>query len=80
MKTRQECLFQLRECTSIDTLEKVIEINRYKLSLSESEAFYSAADHRRAELVINKLYNKISSGVWKCVHYINERINYERND
>ncbi|EGM6032564.1 hemolysin activation protein, partial [Escherichia coli] len=56
MKTKQEWLFQLRKCTSRDTLEKVIEINRYKLHLSESEAFYSAADHRRAELVMNKLY------------------------
>ncbi|HCB8920633.1 TPA: hemolysin activation protein, partial [Salmonella enterica] len=55
MKTKQEWLFQLRKCTSRDTLEKVIDINRYKLPLSESEAFYSAADHRRAELVMNKL-------------------------
>ena len=68
MKTKQEWLFQLRKCKSRDTLEKVIEINRYKLSLSESEAFYSAADHRRAELVMNKLYDKVPSGVWKYVH------------
>ncbi|EKG5207319.1 Hha/YmoA family nucleoid-associated regulatory protein, partial [Escherichia coli] len=40
----------------------------YKLPLSESEAFYSAADHRRAELVMNKLYDKVPSGVWKYVH------------
>ncbi|HEA3481286.1 TPA: hemolysin activation protein, partial [Escherichia coli] len=38
------------------------------LPLSESEAFYSAADHRRAELVMNKLYDKVLSGVWKYVH------------
>ncbi|KYJ52920.1 hemolysin activation protein [Salmonella enterica subsp. enterica serovar Typhimurium] len=63
-----KALFQLRKCTSRDTLEKVIEINRYKLPLSESEAFYSAADHRRAELVMNKLYDKVPSGVWKYVH------------
>lgn len=44
MKTKQEWLFQLRKCTSRDTLEKVIEITRYKLPLSESEAFYSAAE------------------------------------
>ncbi|EJT8630151.1 transcriptional regulator [Salmonella enterica subsp. enterica serovar Braenderup] len=43
-------------------------VNRYKLPLSESEAFYSAADHRRAELVMNKLYDKVPSGVWKYVH------------
>ncbi|HCO6894765.1 Hha/YmoA family nucleoid-associated regulatory protein, partial [Salmonella enterica] len=27
-----------------------------------------AADHRRAELVMNKLYDKVPSGVWKYVH------------
>ncbi|EGB69678.1 hemolysin expression modulating protein [Escherichia coli TW10509] len=40
MKTRKEWLYQLRKCTSRETLEKVIEINSYKLSLSESEAFF----------------------------------------
>ncbi|EFH5056431.1 TPA: hemolysin expression modulator Hha [Escherichia coli] len=68
MKTRKEWLYQLRKCTSRETLEKVIDINSYKLSLSESEAFFSAADHRRAELVMNKLYDKVPSGVWKYVH------------
>ncbi len=68
MKTRKEWLYQLRKCTSRETLEKVIEINSYKLSLSESEAFFSAADHRRAELVMNKLYDKVPSGVWKYVY------------
>ncbi|EPD7535296.1 Hha/YmoA family nucleoid-associated regulatory protein [Escherichia coli] len=58
MKTRKEWLYQLRKCTSRETIEKVIEINSYKLSLSESEAFFSAADHRRAELVMNKLYDR----------------------
>ena len=67
MKTRKEWLYQLRKCTSRETLAKVIEINSYKLSLSESEAFFSA-DHRRAELVMNKLYDKVPSGVWKYVH------------
>nr|WP_258569803.1 Hha/YmoA family nucleoid-associated regulatory protein [Escherichia coli] len=33
-----------------------------------NSAFYSAADHRRAELVMNKLYDKVPSGVWKYVH------------
>lgn len=68
MKTRQEWILQLRKCTSRDTLEKVIEINIYKLPLSEAEAFFSAADHRRAELVMNKLYDKVPAGVWKYVY------------
>ncbi|EHA2489029.1 hemolysin expression modulator Hha [Salmonella enterica] len=67
MKTRQEWLFQLRKCTTRSTLEKVIEINRYKLTSSEVEAFYSAADHRLAELIMNKLYDKVPPGIWKYV-------------
>lgn len=67
IKSRQEWLFQLRKCTSTDTLEKVIEINRYKLTNKELEAFYSAADHRLAELTMNKLYDKVPPGVWKYV-------------
>ncbi|HGG5823050.1 TPA: hemolysin expression modulator Hha [Salmonella enterica subsp. enterica serovar Saintpaul] len=67
MKTKQEWLFQLRKCTSKETLEKVIESNRYKLSVTDAEAFNSAADHRLAELTMKKLYDKVPSGVWKYV-------------
>lgn len=67
MKSRQEWLFQLRKCTTRSTLEKVIEINRYKLTSSEAGDFYSAADHRLAELIMNKLYDKVPPGVWKYV-------------
>ncbi|MDN8602268.1 hemolysin expression modulator Hha [Citrobacter sp. S2-9] len=67
MKTSQEWLFQLRKCTSKETLEKVIESNRYKLSATDVEAFNSAADHRLAELTMKKLYDKVPPGVWKYV-------------
>ena len=52
-------LMRLRKCTTIDTLERVIEKNKYELSDDELELFYSAADHRLAELTMNKLYDKI---------------------
>ncbi|MEA7538895.1 hemolysin expression modulator Hha, partial [Salmonella enterica subsp. enterica serovar Virginia] len=42
----------------IDTLERVIEKNKYELSDNELAVFYSAADHRLAELTMNKLYDK----------------------
>lgn len=67
MRNKQDWLFQLRKCTTLDTLEKVIEINRYKLDDKESMVFSSAADHRLAELTMNKLYDKVPSGVWKYV-------------
>ncbi|EEU9148102.1 TPA: hemolysin expression modulator Hha [Escherichia coli] len=68
MKTKQDWLFQLRRCSSIETLEKVIEKNHYCLTPSEMETFNSAADHRLAELKMNKLYDKIPPSVWKYVY------------
>lgn len=40
---------------------------KYELSEDELELFYSAADHRLAELTMNKLYDKVPSSVWKYV-------------
>ena len=65
--TKTDYLMRLRKCTTIDTLERVIEKNKYELSDDELELFYSAADHRLAELTINKLYDKIPTAVWKFV-------------
>src|SRR5476651_727740 len=68
-------LMRLRKCTTIDTLERVIEKNKYELSDDELELFYSAADHRLAELTMNKLYDKLPFGnsyvnvVHKCLHW-----------
>jgi|GEM_PF-23560 len=57
--TKVDYLMRLRRCQSIDTLERVIEKNKYELSDNELAVFYSAADHRLAELTMNKLYDKI---------------------
>lgn len=58
---------RLRRCRSIDTLDRIIEKNKYELSNEELAVFYSAADHRLAELTMNKLYDKIPVSVWKYV-------------
>ncbi|MBT0315282.1 HHA domain-containing protein [Morganella morganii] len=65
--TKLDYLMRLRKCTSIETLERVIEKNKYELTDDELEFFYSAADHRLAELTMNKLYDKIPASVWKFV-------------
>lgn len=65
--TKTDYLMRLRKCTTIDTLERVIEKNKYELSEDELELFYSAANHRLAELTMNKLYDKIPASVWKFV-------------
>ncbi|MEB5981778.1 hemolysin expression modulator Hha [Enterobacter vonholyi] len=65
--TRQEWLLRLRRCTSQDTLEKVIEKNKYALNSDELERFNAAVDHRLAELTMGKLYDRVPSGVWRFV-------------
>lgn len=60
-------LMRLRKCRTMDTLERVIENNKYKLSDDELEIFNAAADHRLAELTMNKLYDKVPVSVWKLV-------------
>ena len=65
--TKTDYLMRLRKCTSIETLERVIEKNKYELTDDELELFYSAADHRLAELTMNKLYDKSPASVWKFV-------------
>ncbi|ENP3041447.1 TPA: hemolysin expression modulator Hha [Salmonella enterica subsp. enterica] len=67
MKSKHEWLFQLRKCSNKETLEKVVEINRYKLSDDELEMFNSAADHRLAELTMNRLYDRVPASVWQFV-------------
>lgn len=65
--TKTDYLMRLRRCRSIDTLERVIEKNKYELPDDELAVFYSAADHRLAELTMNKLYDKVPVSVWKFV-------------
>ncbi|ELC8790369.1 hemolysin expression modulator Hha [Salmonella enterica] len=67
MKSKYDWLFQLRKCSNTETLEKVAESNRYKLSNDELEMFNSAADHRLAELTMNRLYDKVPASVWQFV-------------
>lgn len=60
-------LMKLRRCSCIDTLEKIIEKNKHSLTDEELEYFNSAADHRLAELTMNKLFDTIPSSVWRYV-------------
>ena len=60
-------LMKLRRCSSLNTLEKVIEHNKYHLCDDELESFNSAADHRLAELTMGRLYDKIPASVWQHI-------------
>ena len=65
--TKQDWLFRLRKITAITTLEKVIERKEYSLSPSELVVFYSASDHRLAELSAGRLFDKVPRHIWKYV-------------
>ncbi|WP_137462421.1 Hha/YmoA family nucleoid-associated regulatory protein, partial [Escherichia coli] len=64
-KTKQEWLYQLRRCSSVNTLEKIIHKNRDSLLNSERESFNSAADHRLEELITGNLYDRKHKETWK---------------
>ncbi|MBT9431223.1 hemolysin expression modulator Hha [Candidatus Sodalis endolongispinus] len=66
-KGKVDFLMRLRRCSNIDTLEKVIEHMKDRLTAGELVEFYGAADHRLAELTMGKLYDKLPSSVWQFV-------------
>lgn len=66
-KTKLDWLMQLRKCRKLESLEKIIQHNNDRLSNDELAAFLAAADHRLAELIMNKLYDKVPASVWRHV-------------
>ncbi|MBB1584605.1 MULTISPECIES: hemolysin expression modulator Hha [Serratia] len=67
--TKQEYLMRLRRCRTRDTLEKIIEKkNNQALPAAELAEFLAAADHRLAELITGKLFDRVPKGVWSLVY------------
>ena len=66
--TKTDYLMRLRRCQTIDTLERVIEKNKYELSDNELAVFYSAADHRLAELTMNKQDPFLSMEIYSLIN------------
>ncbi|EAB5564108.1 Hha/YmoA family nucleoid-associated regulatory protein [Escherichia coli] len=60
-------LFKFRRANTDETLEKMVEHMDLKVSQSDYAAFQSAADHRRAELACNKVFDKVPKSAWKFV-------------
>ena len=58
-------LMKFRKCSSSDTLEKVFERLRDKLTGHELDAMMSASDHRRAELRHKRLWDKVPASAWR---------------
>lgn len=51
----------------MDTLETVYVHIKYKSDLKEEFAITSAYDHRKAELTVGKLFDRVPAHVWKLV-------------
>jgi len=65
--TKTDWLMRFRRCRSIDTLEAVYEHLKYKGDSKEEFAINSAYDHRKAELTMGKLFDRVPPHVWKFV-------------
>lgn len=67
MKTKQDWILKLRRCSNKETLQTVTERIKKRLSGKELGVFQLAADHRMAEIIMQKLYNEVPPNVWKYI-------------
>ncbi|WP_397325037.1 Hha/YmoA family nucleoid-associated regulatory protein [Pantoea agglomerans] len=58
---------RFRRCCSIDTLETVYKHLKYKGDSKEEFAINSTYDHRKAELMVGKFFDRVPAHVWKLV-------------
>ncbi|MGR7464155.1 hemolysin expression modulator Hha [Klebsiella aerogenes] len=64
---KQSWLLRLRRASCITTLEKIIEHQEYSLPDNELIVFYSASDHRLAELTAGRYFDKVPRVIWSMV-------------
>jgi hemolysin expression modulating protein len=65
--TRSEYLMRFRRCRKLITLETVYDHMKETVKEGDMMAFESAADHRRAEIIHGKLWDKIPLSAWANV-------------
>ena len=64
---KQDWLLKLRRVSEITTLEKIIQRQEDTLSQEDLIVFYSASDHRLAEIIAGKYFDKVPSHMWRYV-------------
>lgn len=64
---KADWLLRLRRLNNVDSLEKIIEKKKYELSDAELAVFWGAADHRLAELIMGRLYDRVPGSVWQHI-------------
>ncbi|MEZ3501368.1 Hha/YmoA family nucleoid-associated regulatory protein [Pantoea sp. KPR_PJ] len=65
--TKTDYLEKFRNCPSTDILDIFTSYMRKKIPLTDLCSFEGAYDHRKAELIMNKLYNEIPAEIWRQV-------------
>jgi len=66
--SKSDYLMRLRRISSIAPPEKVIENKRYdEMTDGDRLAFSLPADHRLAELMTGRLYDRVPSSAWTWV-------------
>lgn len=65
--TRTDWLLKFRRHHTLDTLEKVYEHLSYTSTSPDSSEMTLAYDHRKAELVTGKLFDRVPKHVWQLV-------------
>lgn len=66
--TKSDWLFRLRRLHNLDSLEKIMEKKKYELCDAELAVFWGAADHRLAELLTDRLYDRVPKSVWRQIN------------
>ena len=66
--SKTEYLMRLRRISNVSTLEKVIEKKQYEdMDTDDRVAFNAAVDHRLAELITGRLYDRVPRSAWTYV-------------
>ncbi|MBF7997488.1 Hha/YmoA family nucleoid-associated regulatory protein [Rahnella laticis] len=65
--TKMDFLLRLRRCSKLDTLELVVSHQREHMSREWVNEFELAADHRRAEIITGKLFDRVPRTVWRLL-------------
>lgn len=64
---KMDLVRQLRKTGSGDMLEKVIEHMEQKYTGDARFVLQAAADHRRAEIALNRFFDRVPKEAWKYV-------------
>ncbi|EAR5753110.1 hypothetical protein ERR74_21330 [Salmonella enterica] len=64
---RSEFLYMFRRCRAIDTVERLYEHKRDTVPEEHMVDFLGAYDHRKAEVIYGKIWDKVPASAWKNV-------------